>query len=186
MMLRRSRWLDGFREGWSIDPSPPRKPGNMAAARTQNPFRMVGLPILALLMVLQSGAARAVDQNSAQASISLYERGIETAARDDLDGARWLFERAIASNPANARAYAQLGVVHQTKGDPRLARKYYGIALEIDPADLDALSRIAQLDLAEGNREAAAERLRILRFHCETCQQTQELARALESGPVAP
>lgn len=186
-MLRCGRRLDGFREGWSIDPSPLRKLGHMAAVHSQNLFRMVGFPTLALLlMALQPGMALAVDQNSARASIALYERGVDTAARGDLDEARWLFERAIASNPANARAYAQLGSIHQSKGDLRLARKYYGIALEIDPAEPDALSRIAQLDLAEGNRDAAAERLRILRFHCETCQQTQDLARALESRPVAP
>lgn len=184
-MLRCGARLDGPREGWSIELLAPRKPGCMAAV-FRNPLRFASLVALALLLTLVPGMARAVDAASARTSVELGERGIETAARGDLSGARWLFERAIAANPANARAYAHLGSVHQSMGELRLARKYYGIALVIDPTEPDALNRIGQLDLAEGNRTAAEQRLRILRFHCETCEQTHELARVLSSGPGTP
>jgi len=185
-MLRCGRRLDGFREGWSIDPRTPRKPGPMPAAAPRTPFRFAFPAALALLLALAPAVAHAVDEASMRRSAELGERGIETAALGDLPAAQWLLERAIAANPANARAYAHLGGVHRSKGDTRVARKYYRIALEIDPAEPDALSHLAQLDIAEGNRVAAEQRLRILRFHCENCEQTQELARLLSSGPAAP
>lgn len=185
-MLRCGRRLDGFREGWSIEPHTPRKPGPMPAAALRNPFRSVFPAALVLLLALVPAVAHAVDEASMRRSAELGERGIATAALGDLPAAQWLLERAIAANPANARAYAHLGGVHQSKGDTRLARKYYGIALEIDPTEPDALNRLAQLDIAQGNRAAAEQRLRILRFHCENCIQTQELARLLSSGSAAP
>lgn len=185
-MLRCGRRLDGFREGWSIDPHTPRKPGHMPAAASRTPFRFAFPAALALLLALAPCVAHAVDEASMRRSAELSQRGIETAALGDLPAAQWLLERAVAANPANARAYAHLGGVHQSKGDTRLARKYFGIALEIDPAEPDALNRLAQLDLADGNRAAAEQRLRILRFHCETCEQTRELARLLSSAPAAP
>lgn len=185
-MLRCSVRLDGFRQGWSIGPSIPRKHGHMPAASLRNRLRMVCLPALALLLALLPGVAMAVDDASARISIVLGERGIEAVARGDLAGAQRLFERAIVANPANAPAYAHLGAVHHATGDVRLARKYFGIALSIDPTELDALSGLARLDIAEGNREAAAERLRVLRIHCESCEQTRDIARMLESGPGAP
>ncbi|MEX0839081.1 MAG: hypothetical protein WD034_06070 [Parvibaculum sp.] len=158
----------------------------MLAASARNLFRFSPPAALVLLLALLPGVALAVDAVSARNSVELAERGIEIAARGDLATAQRFLERAVAANPANARAYAHLGGVHQSMSDKRLARKYYGIALVIDPTEPDALNRIAQLDLAEGNRTAAEQRLRVLRFHCETCEQTQELARVLSSGPAAP
>jgi Flp pilus assembly protein TadD len=158
----------------------------MPAASARNLLRFAPPAALVLLLALVPGVALAVDVASARNSAELAERGIDTAARGDLAAAQRLLERAVAANPANARAYAHLGGVHQSMTDTRLARKYYGIALAIDPAEPDALNRIAQLDLAEGNRAAAEQRLRVLRFHCETCEQTRDLARVLSSGPGGP
>lgn len=182
-MWRCGAKLDGPGEGWSTGLRTPRKPGCMAALFPRHRSRSACLAIFALLLVCLPRPALAVDTPSAAISTTLVERGIEAAARGDFDDARRLFERAIAANPANARAYAHLGGAHQSADDPRLARKYYGIALAIDPTDPDALSRLAQLEFAEGDRAAANEKLRILRFHCATCPQTEELARTLDSAP---
>jgi Flp pilus assembly protein TadD len=139
--------------------------------------------LLALLLVPAAafGASPALEQ----ASSNLTVRGVDAAASGDLGSARRFFEEAIVANPANAGAYAQLGSVYRALGDVRTARKYYGIALSIDPSEPDALNRLAQLDLADGNRAGADEKLRMLRFFCPACIQTQELADALQN-PSSP
>ncbi|MDO9126635.1 lipopolysaccharide assembly protein LapB [Parvibaculum sp.] len=180
-MRRRRIGLDGFRQGWSIEARTLHGPGRMAAAFLHRIFSSAHVPVwlvltAALCVPLQ---AHAVDARSERASLSLTSRGVEAAASGQLAEAQRYLEEAIVANPANGRAIAELGAVHQAGGNAKLARKYYRIALDIDPVSPDALSRLGLLDISEGNRAAAEDILRKLRIVCATCVQTQELARAL-------
>lgn len=180
--MGRFNTLDGSQEGWSIGTISPDELGRMAAASIR---KILVLPLLVLglsLVSLAPASAKRVDEPSQRASIALAAKGAEAAARGDFLEAQRLFETAIVANPANAAAFTGLGAVHEARDQKNLARKYYVIALSIDPSHPPALSRLANLDLGAGNRSAAEEGLRKLRAFCAACGETQELARALGLG----
>lgn len=180
-MTRRRIGLDGFRQGWSIEARTLHGPGRMAAAFLHRIFRSAQVPAWLVLTAALCAPlqALAVDARSERASLSLTSRGAEAAASGRLADAQRYLEGAVVANPANSRAIVELGAVHQTRGNAKLARKYYRIALDIDPVSPDALSRLGLLDISESNRAAAEETLRKLRIVCASCAQTQELSRAL-------
>lgn len=186
-MMRCGNRLDGSGEGWSTEHSSPDGPGWMAAeiSRKICLFVCLAIGILALGLVAPA-AAKSVDVSSARASLSLASKGAAAMERGDFLAAQRLYETSVVANPANAAAFTGLGTAHEARGQARLARKYYNIALSIEPLDIAALSRLALLDLKEGNRAAAAEGLRRLRAHCPACGETQELSRALGLGPQDP
>lgn len=180
--MGRFNTLDGSQEGWSIGTISPDELGRMAVASIR---KILVLPLLVLglsLVSLAPASAKRVDEPSQRASIALAAKGAEAAARGDFLEAQRLFETAIVANPANAAAFTGLGAVHEARDQKNLARKYYVIALSIDPSHAPALSRLAHLDLGAGNRSAAEEGLRKLRAFCAACGETQELARALGLG----
>lgn len=189
-MVRRGIGLDGSGEGWSIGACIPHGPGYMTAASPRKTSPLAYLPLWLVLAAVVCAPldAHAVDARSARASLSLTSRGVEAVAQGNLARAQQLLEEAMVSDPANVRAITQLGIVHEVRGSTKLARKYYLMALSVDPVDPDALSRLAHLDLAEGGRARAEENLSKLRASCSSCRQTQELARALDAntGNQAP
>jgi Tfp pilus assembly protein PilF len=181
-MMGRFNRLDGSQEGWSIGTTSPQEPERMAAVFIR---KILVLPLLVLglsLVSLGAASAKRVDEQSQRASIALVAKGSAAADRGDLPEAQRLFETAIVANPANAAAFTGLGTVHEARDQKNLARKYYLIALSIDPSHAPALSRLAHLELDAGNRTAAEEGLRKLRAFCAACGETQELARALGLG----
>lgn len=186
-MMRCGNRLDGSGEGWSIGHSSPDGPGWMAAEipRKICLFLFLALSLLALGPAAPA-AAKNVDEGSARASLTLAAKATAAMERGDLPAAQRLYETAVVANPANAAAFTGLGAVHEAREQPKLARKYYGIALSMEPSDPAALARLAGLDLASGDRTAALEGLRKLRAHCPACTETQDLSRALGLGLQDP
>lgn len=188
-MMHRCNGLDGSGEGWSIGSLFPDGPGWMSAAFSRKSRRFAYLLLgLVLAEILASPPARAVDARSESASLTLTARAADAMDRGDFLKAQKLYETAVVANPGNARAFTGLGEAHQARNELKFARKYYRIALSIDPADRHALSALAQLDLEAGNRAGAEAGLRKLRAFCPACEETLELARALGSGAanIAP
>ncbi len=63
--------------------------------------------------------------------------------------AQELFERAIADDPEDARAWLDLGLTQEAKRDPASAERAYRRAIEIDPQFAEALNNLGVL-LREG------------------------------------
>lgn len=186
-MTHRRNGLDGSGEGWSIGSLFPDGPGWMSAALSRKSRRFVCLLLgLVLAAMLASPSARAVDARSESASLRLAAKAADAMDRGDFLRAQKLYETAIVANPGNAGAFTGLGEAHQARDEIRFARKYYRIALSIDPADRHALSALAQLDLEAGNRAGAEAGLRKLRAFCPACEETRKLSRALGSGASDP
>ena len=61
----------------------------------------------------------------------------------DLSGARIAFERALASNPSSSQAIAGLAMVLFQSGDVRGALTQWRRAVDLDPANFDALYNLA-------------------------------------------
>lgn len=173
--------LDGSREGWSIEEVSFDGPGSMAAvfSRKFRRFALISICLVALAAVLPVSAALAVDERSERASLSLTEKGVAALAAGELAGAQRLLEEAVVANPANARAYTQLAAVHEARGNQKLARKYYVIALSIDPVFPAALGGLAKLNIEAGDKDAAGILLDKLKLTCPGCTETRELERVL-------
>jgi len=60
------------------------------------------------------------------------------------EAVRWL-QSLVASGPANSTLYVSLGDATRTMGDLGAAARHYGAALELDPDDVRAGSRLAWL-----------------------------------------
>lgn len=160
----------------------------MAASFSRKLSRYALLPVWLFLLAafLLPQAAHAVDARSERASLRLAEKGVAAAAEGRFEEAQRLLEEAIVSNPANADAFAELAAVHKTAGNPKLARKYYVIALEIDPVLPAALGGLARLNVDAGDRDAAEILLRKLRATCPACAETRDLERALAGIELPP
>jgi len=182
-MTHRRNGLDGSGEGWSIGSLFPDGPGWMSAALSCKFWRFAYLPlVLAFAVIVAAPSAQAVDTRSENASLSLAAKAELAMQRGDFLAAQKLYETAVVANPGSASAFTGLGAAHQARDEMKFARKYYLIALSIDPSDPRALSRLAHLDLETGDRASAEAGLRKLRVFCPACAETQELARALGLG----
>jgi Tfp pilus assembly protein PilF len=183
-MTRCGIGLDGSGQGWSIEGLSSHGPGSMAAVFFQkiSRFALLICWLLSVTALLPLGTALAVDARSQSASLSLTEKGIAAAQAGDLAAARRLLEEAVVSNPANARAYTELAAVQNAAGNRKLARKYYVIALAIDPVFPAALAGLARLNIMAGDEDAAKLLLGKLRLSCPACTETREIERALDAG----
>lgn len=179
--MRCGTGLDGSGEGWSIGEVSPHGPGSMAAVFFRKIPHFAALLLLTVVL-LPVGAAHAVDASSERASVSLTEKGVAAARTGQLVEAQRLFEEAVVANPANARAYAELAAVQNARGNSKLARKYYVIALSIDPVFPAALAGLARLNIMAGDKDAAKLLLDKLRLSCPACNETREVERALDAG----
>lgn len=183
-MMHCGNRLDGSGEGWSIGLSPSDGPGWMAALISRKICLSAFLAAALVLAVLTAPAGAAnVDERSQRASVSLAARAASAFGEGDYTAAQRFYEMAIVADPANFAAFTGLGDTHSARKQLNFARKYYLIALAIEPSDPRALSRLAHLDVDAGNRESALEGLRKLRAHCAGCAETQELSHALGLGP---
>jgi tetratricopeptide (TPR) repeat protein len=127
-----------------------------------------------LLIAAMAGAVTATsalagkDETSRSEKISavLLERGISALEKNQADNGRQLLEQSVAANPRNATSYSYLGLAAQRSGDTERAKKYFSLALDIDPNELHALSWGGQADLSSADLEGAQAKLQRLSRLC--------------------
>jgi Flp pilus assembly protein TadD len=144
---------------------------------TLNLFRRMPVSWLLGVCLLAAAIAGAVTATSALAgkdettrsekiSTVLLERGISALEKNQADNGRQLLEQSVAANPRNATAYSYLGLAAQRSGDTEHAKKYFNLALDIDPNELHALSWGGQADLSSADLEGAQAKLQRLSRLC--------------------
>ena len=88
-----------------------------------------------------------------------FEEAQQAMERDDLDGAAAAFQKVLASspgNPAAAMGLAQVNLIRRVSGyDQAQVRR----AAAEDPADVDAQSSVADVEVATGRIEEGFDRL---------------------------
>lgn len=103
--------------------------------------------------------APAADVDGEPQSDPRYAAAEDALARDDVDTAVAEYQKLVTANPADAEASAGLAmakVLQRTQGvDPETARA----AADAAPADVDAQTLVADLDLLHGEVDAAFDRL---------------------------
>ena len=126
----------------------------------------------ALALTSAPVAALAASAPLQAASQSLTAKALASTSAETR---RQLLEQAIVADPAIATALSALADYYIKAGEPAFARKYFRIALAVDPTDVVALSGLGALDLADGKRDAAQARLDLLKRVCPNCRQTRDL-----------
>jgi Tfp pilus assembly protein PilF len=136
---------------------------------------------IAAVFALNSAQAGKTDRYE-RISTTLIERGAALLGQNKTDEARQLFEQAAVANPHNAAAYSYLGLTAQKADQKGLAKRYFALALDIDPNDLRALSWGGQTDLAAADLDSAQAKLLRLSRLCGTgCSEYKLLSEAVTS-----
>lgn len=133
---------------------------------------LVGAPVLA----------------SAQDAQSLNEPQLLRSADDavktgDTDGAVQLYQSAIIYSPGDPVPYLKLAELYMRDSQTELARQYFSLALDVQPAYAPALQGLALLDLATGDRAGAMAQHEVLLRACgATCPETAQVEKALNTS----
>ena len=126
---------------------------------------------------------RRVRESGIYCEVVPFHAAEAASLRGDLVAAIQLYQSAIIFAPADPGSYIALARLHAANGQPELAEKYFGIALDLDPAYAPALKGLALLALAQGDRASAQARHDLLVRACgAACPETGEVAQALSQG----
>ena len=101
----------------------------------------------------------------------------------DTDGAIQLYQSAIIYAPGDPVPYQRLAELYVRQTQVDLARQYFSLALDVQPAYAPALQGLALLDLATGNRAGAQQQHEVLLRACgATCPETAQVEKALNTS----
>ena len=143
--------------------------------------------LVAVAVLCAAPAWAGVSKKYREASEALVQAGYYA---ENAEGARDLFERALAADPGNVNALVGLGRAHEDLGRVGTGLKYYRRALTIEPNHRRALEAQAlaflkkdSLDKAERNR-ARLERI-CGRSGCDELDVVTQAISAHLAGEVA-
>lgn len=141
--------------------------------------------IAAATMASTSFGQRPDDQIDPR-STALVEQAQQASTRGQHNEAIDLLESALAVDPRNRAAYIQLARVAQAQRLPGKAIRMYGLALRLEPNDVNALGGQGEAYVQRGAIDRARANLERVRTLCQQpCPQAQQLATAIERGPPA-
>jgi len=139
-------------------------------------------------LVISVALAGSVGLAAAQEPPALSEPQLLRSADDaikggDTEGAVQLYQSAIIYAPGDPVPYQKLAELYVRQSQLELARQYFSLALDVQPAYAPALEGLALLDLATGNRAAAVAQHEVLLRACgATCPETAQVEKALNTG----
>ena len=87
-------------------------------------------------------------------------RGAALFAKNDLGGAEAVWQQVVASHPDLPSAHLNLGGLYLKQQKWQAARKEYEAVLSVNPAHPIALTKLAALDVRDGNPSSAIDHLR--------------------------
>ena len=128
------------------------------------------------------GAERQPDPRAA----ALVAEGRSELAAGQVQASIDSFEAALAIDPAYTAIYLELAEASRAQGLQGKAIHYYREALERDPNNFAAISGEGEALLEKGAVDKARRNLAQLESLCgDQCEETRQLAAALERGPNA-
>ncbi len=142
--------------------------------------------VLSICVVLCAGpaslAAVAAEGPAPSAGTFLQEAD-EAAKQGNALAAVQLYQSAIIFAPSDPNGYNRLAQYYVGAHQPDMAEKYFGIALDVDPANASALKGLALLDLAAGDLVGARKQRDLLVRACgAACPETAQVEKALNAG----
>lgn len=146
------------------------------------------LGIVVAAGLASSAAWAAAPDNSEGTGAALetpnFLQAADEAAKDgDIDGAVQLYQSAVIYAPGDPVPYERLAEFYVHNDQPELAQRYFGLALDAQPAYAPALRGLALLDIAAGNRAGAQAQHEILMHSCGAkCPETAQVEKALNTA----
>ena len=145
--------------------------------------------VLGMLIVaaVTSPFGFALAQDQAIDEPQLLRSAQDAVQGGDTVGAVQLYQSAIIYAPGDPIPYQRLAELYVRNGQVELARQYFSLTLDVQPAYAPALQGLALLDLASGDRAAALARHEVLLRACGAkCPETAQVEKALSTAAAAP
>lgn len=139
-------------------------------------------------LIVMAAVVGAPALTNAQEAQSLSEPQLLRSADDamkggDAEGAVQLYQSAIIYSPGDPVPYLKLAELFMGQSQLELARQYFSLALDVQPAYAPALQGLALLDLATGDRAGAMAQHEVLLRACgATCPETAQVEKALNTS----
>lgn len=139
-------------------------------------------------LIVMAAVVGAPALTNAQDAQSLSEPQLLRSADDamkggDAEGAVQLYQSAIIYSPGDPVPYLKLAELFMGQSQLELARQYFSLALDVQPAYAPALQGLALLDLATGDRAGAMAQHEVLLRACgATCPETAQVEKALNTS----
>jgi len=145
---------------------------------------LLGIVLAAGLMGSAAWGATGPNAGDAASDEPHFLQAAEQAAKaGDMDGAVQLFQSAIIYAPGDPVAYERLAEFYVHTDYPEMAQRYFGLALDAQPAYAPALQGLALLNIAAGNRAQAQQQHEVLLHSCGAkCPETAQVEKALNNG----
>jgi tetratricopeptide (TPR) repeat protein len=145
---------------------------------------LLGIVLAAGLMSSAAWAAASAPQSESVLEDPHFLQAAEQAVKDgDKDGAVQLYHSAIIYAPGDPVPYERLAEFYVHDNQSELAQRFFGLALDAQPAYAPALQGLALLDIAAGNRAGAQVQHEILMHSCgASCPETAQVEKALNIG----
>ena len=139
---------------------------------------------LSLLAAVTASVSLGADRQPDPRATALVDEGRSELAAGQVQAAIDSFEAALAIDPAHTPIYLDLAEAARQSGLQGKAIHYYREALERDPNNFAAISGEGEALLEKGAVDKARRNLAQLESMCgDQCQETRQLAAALERGP---
>ena len=129
--------------------------------------------------VLHSAPAEVLDPRAA----ALQSVGREALVAGNAQGAIDSFEAALAIQPGSIGVTLDLAEASRKQGMQGKALRYYRIAIERDPQNLEAIAGEGATLVEKGAMEKARRNLSRLQWLCKDCTQVKQLSAAIAKGP---
>lgn len=139
-------------------------------------FVPVGSPVL---------AAGTETDTSTPATIGTYNDAKALIGAGKYDEARVILAAVTKAEPGNADAWNLLGFSSRKSGDLKAAGKAYNKALKLNPNHLGALEYQGEMYIQLGQGDKAKANLEKLKAACGTCEEMQDLEKALKAAGLA-
>ena len=136
--------------------------------------------VLPVSDTLAAGTSTGSSDAASQADQRNLERGKQAIEAQDWGRAASFLERAAGSDSRNADVFNLLAYSYRHLDRLDDAFENYGRALALDPRHLGAHEYIGEAYLLVGDLAKAEEHLAALTEICGSCEETEELAEAIE------
>jgi tetratricopeptide (TPR) repeat protein len=148
------------------------------------PFALAGA--IALATIASAGQGQRADDQIDPRSVALVQQAQAHSIAGRHSEAVDLLETALAVDPRNRPAFILLGRVSQAQRLPGKAIRFYSLALQLEPNDVDALAGQGEAYVQRGAVERARANLARVRTLCgQSCAQAASLAAVIQRGPPA-
>lgn len=142
---------------------------------------------LSLLLAVTSSYSYGSQREADPRAAALLSEGRSAMASGDVQEAITAFEAALTIDPAYTPIYLDLAKAARHDGMQGKAIHYYRTALARDPENLAAISGEGETLIEKGAVEKARRNLARLEAICgRNCDETKELAAAIQRAPAAP